>query len=300
MKALLTEQFHNILTKRLLDSNIQCTCIPNIDSEGLIKEIDNYDILIINSKIYIGEEVLNRAKKLKIIGRVGSGLDIVDLEACEKRKIEVVNSPEGNANAVAEHTLGMILSSMNNMYEAHHQIINGEWKREENRGEELYGKTVAIIGCGHVGSRVAELLHNFNVKILVNDIIKKDGNFEQVNLNQVYQEADIVSLHLPLNSETHHFANSDFFNAFRKPIYFVNTSRGKIVNTEALLNSIHKGKVKKAMIDVYEQEPLRKNRQFQAAIDEYKLIATPHIAGWSMRSKYELCNILVDKILSKI
>lgn len=301
MKALFTEEFHPVIYEKLQANGVECYTYANIDYDGLSKIISDYDILVVNSKIQIDKSIIDKAENLKIIGRVGSGLDIIDLEYCKKKNILVLSSPEGNANAVAEHTLGMLLSMMNNLFISNNQILNNEWVREENRGEELYGKTIGIIGCGHVGSRLAKLLENFNLTVLVNDIRKVEGQFKQVKLDEIFEKCHIVSLHIPLNNSTQFIANSQFFESFKKPIYFVNTSRGRIVDTIALLDALENGMIKKAMLDVFEEEPLTvKSSRFVKYLQEFKLICSPHIAGWSQRSKYELSNILADKILSKI
>lgn len=303
MKALITEQFHECLVRSLLELGIECTVNEEINTQGVLDIIHEYDIIVVNSKILLDQKLLEKTTRLKIIARVGSGLDIIDLDYCKKHQIDVISSPEGNANAVAEHTLAFILSSFNNLYKAQTELLNQTWVREENRGVELDGKVVAIIGFGNTGRKFAEKLKGFNVKILVYDIVEKISSQENlffVNLDTIYEEADVVSMHLPLNKETLYIVNQDFFQKFNKTIYFVNTSRGKICCTEALIDAIENNKVAKAMLDVFEDEPINISEKMKSLMNQNKLFLSPHIAGWTIESKFKLSQIIVEKIKKRM
>ena len=219
------------------------------------------------------------------------------------------NSPEGNRNAVAEHVLALLLGLMNNIVQANDEINKGFWNRESNRGEELKGKTIGIIGYGHNGKATAEKLLSFGLTILYYDKyaqVPDNKHIKSASLATIFNEADVVSLHLPLTEETHYFADSDFFTAFRKPIYFLNIARGKIVDTSALVTALKSGIVKAAGLDVLEYEETNFERLLNEQHFEHlaflkqapNVILTPHIAGWTMESNFLLSDVLADKILS--
>ena len=303
MKALITEEFHPYFQKSFEENGIQCDLLFDVQTEDVLQIIQDYHIIIINSKILVDTTMIDRAPNLKIIGRVGAGMEVIDVEYAYQKGIRVYSSPEGNCHSVAEHALGMLLASFNNLHLAQNQMLKGIWSRESNRGEELRGKTVGIIGYGHTGSSFARILQGFEVDILAVDILPKTTNYLNVHFcewEELYQRADIVSLHLPYNQSTHYLANIDFFNSFKKPIYFINTSRGKVCRQQDLEKALYDGKVIKAMLDVYETEPLEINDQVRQLCEENKLFLTPHIAGWTVQSKYLLAKTLADRVLNDL
>lgn len=303
LKALITEDFHSLLADGLRQMGIEVDECKEIDYDGVLHVIAEYDILIVNSKIRINEELLRNAKKLRLVGRIGSGQDIFDQEACDKYAVATLTSPEGNANAVAEHILGFILSVINHQWKAQDSILRGEWLREDYRGMELNGKTLAIIGFGHNGKRLAELLSGFDLTILAYDIKKQDCQIKNVihaTLDQIYEQADIVSLHLPLDEHTLGFADQDFFDRFQKPIYYINCSRGKISPWQHILQSLDRGIIRAAMLDVFEIEPPILTVQIQNYVKNGRLFLTPHIAGWTHESKQKLAEIMLYKIKKQL
>jgi D-3-phosphoglycerate dehydrogenase len=301
MRVLITEKFHPILFQKFSEFGLQFDVFEDIDTQGVHQIIANYEILIVNSKIKVDEILLQKAKKLKAIGRVGSGMEIIDLDYCKANQIFVCSAPEGNRNAVAEQVLGFLLSSFQNLSKAQASLLNGNWDREVHRGFELNGKTIGLVGFGNTGQQLAKLLSGFDLEVLAYDKqpIKTDiKNVKIVSLDDIYKNADIVSLHLPLNSETLHFANAHFFNSFHKNIWFVNTSRGKVCNTLDLITAIKNGKIHAAMLDVFEEEPLKINEDIKRLCQSNKMFITPHIAGWTFESYERLARMIADKIIN--
>jgi D-3-phosphoglycerate dehydrogenase len=301
MRVLITEKFHPILIQKFSEFGLQCDVFEDIDTQGVHQIIANYEILIVNSKIKVDETLLKKAKKLKAIGRVGSGMEIIDLDYCKANQIFVCSAPEGNRNAVAEQVLGFLLSSFQNLSKAQASLLNGNWDREVHRGFELNGKTIGLVGFGNTGQQLAKLLSGFDLEVLAYDKqpIKTDiKNVKIVSLDTIYKNADIVSLHLPLNKETFHFANAHFFNSFHKNIWFVNTSRGKVCNTLDLITAINNGKIHAAMLDVFEEEPLKLNEDIKMLCQSNKMFITPHIAGWTFESYERLARMIADKIIN--
>lgn len=303
MKALITEKFHPILIKHFEENGIACEVHEMIDTNGVFQIIQDFEILIVNSKILVDKKMLDKAEKLKAIGRVGSGMEIIDAAYCKEKDIFVCSAPEGNANAVAEHALAMLLSGFNNLFHAQQDLLNGKWIRESHRGEEIKGKTVAIIGYGHTGSAFAQKLKGLDVKILAHDI-KEFSNDEHdiqiASLNDVFEGADIVSLHLPLKKDTFHYFNSEFITRFKKDIVLINTSRGKVVDFKQLLEAIHSGKIRKAFLDVFENEPFEEIEIAKKYINSKQLYLSPHIAGWSQESYFLLAKIISEKIVNQL
>ena len=299
MRVLITEDFHPVLDDELKRLGIAVTILPKIDYQGVCEIVKDFEILIVNSKIKIDQNLLSKSKSLKIIGRIGSGRDIFDEEACQESGIITITTPEGNANAVAEHVLGFILSTYNNISKSHLSILNGEWPREENRGRELNGKTLAIIGFGHNGQRLAELLAGFDVRVLVNDILPIQSNLPNVSITsmeEIYCKADVVSLHLPLTSSTIGFASHNFFDSFQNQIDFVNCSRGKIAPWKPILDHLQSSKIRTAMLDVFEDEPFSMTDEILKFSNQNRLFLTPHIAGWTIESRLKLAQQMATKI----
>ena len=308
-KVLFLDSVHPVLSQRLSEENYQCIDGFNENIDFIYNEAPEVFGLVVRSRFRLDELFLSRFPALRFIARSGSGLDNIDQLYCKKNNIALFNSPEGNRNAVAEHVLALLLGLMNNIVQANDEINKGFWNRESNRGEELKGKTIGIIGYGHNGKATAEKLVSFGLTILYYDKysqVPDNKHIKSASLATIFNEADVVSLHLPLTEETHYFADSDFFTAFRKPIYFLNIARGKIVDTSALVTALKSGIVKAAGLDVLEYEETNFERLLNDQHSEHlaflkqapNVILTPHIAGWTTESNFLLSDVLADKILS--
>ena len=302
-RVLITAEIHPYLQNRFESLGFLVDVFEEIERENLLEIIPNYSILIITTYTKVDQQLIDKAINLKIVGRVGSGMENVDINYCKSKNIVCVNSPEGNGNAVGEHCLAMLLNLMNNITKANNELKTGVFLREENRGEELDGKTIGIIGYGHTGSAFAKKLRGFDVEILAYDKYKKieDNNVQQVSLEVLQSKADIISFHVPYNEETHYFLNKDFIeNCALTPI-FINTSRGAVFNILDIIVELENKRIKGLCIDVFEDEPISKNKihsleTYQKLLSYNNVIATPHIAGWTKESKYKLAKILMDKI----
>lgn len=274
--------------------------------EEVIKKVHQYDGIVIRSRIPIDIPFLDAAKKLKFIARVGSGMENIACEHAQNLGIALINAPEGNRDAVAEHAVGMLLMMMNKLWLAAEEVRKGIWKREENRGDELIGKTVGIIGYGVMGNAVARRLSGFGVKVIFHDILPDLSNeyATQVDLKTLQEEADILSLHLPQTPETHYILDEAFFAAMKKDFYLINTARGNNIKTTALVQALKSGKVKAACLDVLEYESSSfenildgKNQALDYLLKSNRVMITPHIAGKTLQSKRKLAQTIVDKIL---
>jgi D-3-phosphoglycerate dehydrogenase len=261
--------------------------------------------IVIRSRFTLDKAFLETCTDLKFIARSGSGLENIDLKACEELNIKVFNSPEGNRTAVGEHAIGMLLMLANNLKNADEEVRNYHWRREENRGWEIEGKTIGIIGHGMMGSAFSQRLRGFGCKILAYDKYKSLTNHEgveQVEMQRIFDEADIVSLHVPLNEETKYLAKDTWFNSFKKSIVLINTSRGLVVSLSALLEAMNTGKVSGACLDVLEYEEtsfekIHLNQDVFNALKERKdVLFSPHVAGWTKESYIKLSSYLADKI----
>ncbi len=300
-KALITEEFHQSLTDGLEKLDYSCDQLWDVTSDSIQENIADYEILVVNSKINVNKQLIDHAKCLKYIIRIGSGLEIIDQSYCSEKGIHLISTPEGNANAVAEHVLGFILSAYNNLNRAQAEMLEGIWSRESNRGEELCGKTIAIIGCGNNGSRLAKLMTGFDAEVLVYDIIDVSTRIaqtsaKQVGMEEIFLRADIASFHLPLNSDTHHFINNSFLKNFNKSIDLVNTSRGGICVLEDVWIGLEQGTLKRVMLDVYDNEPFKMDERIKSLLKTNRLFVTPHIAGWTYESKKKM----VEQALTKL
>lgn len=273
--------------------------------DEVLEKINHYEGVILRSRIPIDARFLEKAKRLKFIARVGAGMENIDADKAKELGISLINSPEGNRDSVAEHVVGMLLILTNRLLIASEEVKNGIWKREENRGDELLGKTFGIIGYGNMGRATAKRLAGFGMKVIFYDIKPNlsDEFATQVDLETLQQEADILSLHIPLTEETRYLIDAHFISKMKKEFYFINTARGKNVKTKNLVEAIKQGKIKGAALDVLEYEKPSfenlevENDDLNFLLNNEKVIVTPHIAGWTHQSKIKLAQIIVDKIL---
>ena len=306
MKILHLDTNHELLLNQL-DALGLVNHEDSISSKQAIEsKIHEYDGIIIRSRFIIDKQFLDAAKNLKFIGRVGAGLENIDCDYAKAKGVYLISAPEGNRNAVGEHTLGMLLSLFNKFNKADEDVRNGQWLREDNRGVELDGKTVGIIGYGNMGKAFAKKLCGFDVKILCYDIQDNvgDNNAEQVSLSEFQKRVDIVSLHTPQTALTLNMVNSKFINAFSKPFWFVNTARGRSVVTRDLVSALESGKILGAGLDVLEYEKAsfenlfasEMPEAFQYLIKTKNVLLSPHVAGWTVESKEKLAQTIVDKI----
>ena len=271
------------------------------------KEIENkiweYQGIILRSRIEIDKRFIDSCKNLKFIARVGSGLENIDTDYAKKKNIEIISAAEGNANAVGEHALGMLLSLLNKIIKSNNEINQNIWEREQNRGIELDGKTIGIIGYGNTGKSLAKKLSGFNVRVLCNDIIEdvSDKYATQVSISEIMKRCDIVSLHTNLNDSSFHLINKHFINNCKKSFFLINTSRGECLKTSDIVDGIKTGKILGACLDVIENESksfefLNINSDFEYLKKSEKVVLSPHIAGWSTESKLKLAQVVLEKI----
>ncbi len=303
-KVLITDAVHPRLIEGVTEQGFEVDYQPAISFEQVLSIISDYFGVIINTKVKAHKELIDKGVKLRFIARLGSGMEIIDVPHANQNGILCVNSPEGNRNAVAEQALGMLLSLMANINRSNNEVKRGEWFREQNRGEELEGKKIGILGFGNTGSAFAQKLSGFDVDILAYDKYRTQisGNrVKQVELKELFQQADVLSLHLPLTEETGYWIDDSFIKKFLKPIYLLNTSRGKILRTKDLVNAIKSGKVKGAGLDVLENERLNtltdeQRKDFNDLINLPNVILTPHVAGWTFESKKKIAEVLLTKL----
>ena len=306
MKILQLDKNHPLISQQLTAKGFVVEEDHTSSYDEVLEKISDYDALIIRSRIPLDKNFLNRASHLKFIARVGAGMENIDAETAANLGIKLINSPEGNRDSVAEHVVGMLLILMNRLFIAANEVKNGIWKREENRGDELLGKTFGIIGYGNMGKAVARRLSGFGVEVIFYDILPdlSDEYATQVSLKEFQERADILSLHIPLTPETHYLIDEVFISKMEKDFYFINTARGKNLKTKALVEAIRSGKVLGACLDVLEYEKSSfenlesDNQDLKFLLDSDKTIVTPHIAGWTHQSKEKLAQVIVDKILA--
>jgi D-3-phosphoglycerate dehydrogenase / 2-oxoglutarate reductase len=277
---------------------------PEITPAGVLAIIRDYEGLIVNSKVYVGKEMLDNAARLKFMCRAGSGLEVFDLNYARQKNVIAFNSPEGNRLAVAEFALGALLAMLRNIPKADNEVHKGEWKREQNRGFELSGKTVSFIAFGHTAQTFAKLLRGFDVKMLAYDkYLANYGNkyVMRADMEQIFAQTDILSLHLPLTAETGSSVNYRFLSSFSKPYWLLNTSRGQVLPAADLLKCLDEGKIKGAALDVLENEKLHtlnseEKDLFEKMTASKKILLSPHIAGWTHESKQKIARVLLEKI----
>ncbi|MCZ4317689.1 2-hydroxyacid dehydrogenase [Aequorivita viscosa] len=308
MKILHLDSNHQLLLKMLRAAGFSNDENYKSSKSEIEKIISNYDGIVIRSRFHIDKQFLDAARNLKFIARVGAGLESIDTDYAAKRGIKLIAAPEGNRNAVGEHTLGMLLSLFNNLNKADNEVKNGLWNREANRGVELDGKTVGIIGYGNMGKAFAKKLRGFDCEVLCYDIKEKVGDeiATQVSLKEFQQSVDVLSLHTPWTSLTDKMINSEFINSFSKSFWFINTARGKSVVTADLVSALKSNKILGAGLDVLEFEKLSFETLFDSdnlpnslkelfAMDN--VILSPHIAGWTVESKEKLATVIAEKII---
>lgn len=309
MKVLIIDSAHIILQQKLEKSGFVCDYLPELNATQVEEIIHQYKGVIGRSKVPFCKALIDKATNLKFIGRVGAGMENIDVNYAIQKGIQCFNSPEGNRDAVGEHTLGMLLSLLNKINIADSEVRQRQWVRESNRGVEIKGKTIGIIGYGNMGSAFAQRLKGFDATVIAYDKYKtnySDRFVVESSLAELFEKADIVSIHVPLTDETQFWVDDIFINNFKKNIYFINTSRGKVVNTDDLVLNIKSGKIIGAALDVLEYESASfENLSPEATPDSLKFllsdkrtILTPHIAGWTQESNYKLAENLADKIIA--
>lgn len=309
MRILFIDSVHPILEEKLTAAGFFCVEGTRLESEDLFDELKQANGVVIRSKFKFTEEVFKKSPDLKFIARSGSGLENIDLKAAEKHGVTVFNSPEGNRDAVAEHALALLLGLFNHVVRGHQEVQKAQWNREENRGLELFTKTVGIIGYGVMGQAFAQRLSGFGCRVIAHD--KYKSNFsdqwsEEVSLEQLQQQADVISLHLPLTDETHYYFDQAFIQHLSKPIYLINTGRGQNVKTEDLAEALQNGSVLGAGLDVLEYESvsfmnLKKEDlpdTFNKLVKMENVLLSPHVAGWTVESYEKLSIYLAEKILA--
>ena len=308
MKILHLDNNHSLLLKMLNEAGFSNEENYKSSKEEVEEIISSYDGIVIRSRFNIDKQFLDAAKNLKFIARVGAGLESIDTDYAEKRGVKLIAAPEGNSNAVGEHALGMLLSLFNNLNKADREVKNGLWNREANRGIELEGKTVGIIGYGNMGKAFAKKLKGFDCEVICYDIQNNvgDENATQISLKELQKNVDVLSLHTPWTTLTDKMVNAEFINSFSKPFWLINTARGKSVVTADLVSAMKSGKILGAGLDVLEFEKLSFETLYDSdtmpntlkelfAMDN--VILSPHIAGWTFESKEKLAKVIAEKII---
>lgn len=310
MKIAFLDTVHEHLTSAFEEAGWQVDQLDQLSRKELKEIIHDYDGIILRSRLKMDEDFLSHALKLKFIGRPGAGLENIDLDYCESKKIKVFRSPEGNRDAVAEHCIGMLLSLFNHLKRADIEVRDGQWKREENSGFELKGKTVGILGYGYMGEAFAKRLVGFGVNVIAYDKYKSGFSSQYVNEvteDELFKETDVLSIHIPQSPETIGLVNDDYLKNFRKDIYLINSARGKSVVLKDLLEALQNGKVLGACLDVLEVEKSsfenivedQNNPVFKQLLNSDRVLFSPHIAGWTFEAKEKMAVYLSDKILKE-
>ncbi|MDD3771088.1 MAG: 2-hydroxyacid dehydrogenase [Weeksellaceae bacterium] len=307
MKVLSLDENHPLLNQSLREAGFEVDEDTTSPKREILLKIQEYDGVILRSRLAINKEFMSFGSRLKFIGRVGAGLENIDEKFAEKRNISIFNAPEGNRDSVGEHALGMLLMLLHRLKIGDSEMRKGIWRREENRGDELMGKTVGIMGYGNMGKAFAQRLKGFGVEVICYDIKENvgDENARQVSLEELVEKTDVFSLHTPQTPETLGIINTEFIQSFKKPFYFINTARGKSVITKDLVKALQEKKVKGACLDVHEYEKKSFENlsfeelpeDFQYLLEAENVILEPHIAGWTHQSKEKLARVIVNKIV---
>ena len=307
IKILHIDSNHPLLWEQLQQAGFQNEADFTSSKQEVEAKIENYHGIVIRSRFKIDKAFLDKATNLQFIARVGAGLESIDCDYATAKGIHLIAAPEGNANAVGEHAIGMLLSLFNNLNKANNEVKSAQWKREANRGHELEGKTIGIIGYGNMGKSFAKKLRGFDVTVLCHDILPNmgDSNANQVSLSELQERADVLSLHTPWTPETDKMINADFINQFKKSFWLINTARGNSVVTADLVEALKSGKILGAGLDVLEYEKLsfetlfegEKPAAFEYLLQAENVLLTPHIAGWTFESHQKLAQTIVDKII---
>ena len=301
-KILIVDDLHPIFKEKAVQLGFEVDDRPLINREETLKIIKDYTGIAVRTKFRIDKELLDVAPNLQFVARAGAGLDNIDEGAAKSRNIRLMNASEGNMDAVGEHATGLLLSLMNNFRRADAEIRNGKWDREGNRGYELKGKTVGIIGYGYMGKSFAKKLSGFEVNVIAYDKYKtgfSDSYAREVSMEEIVKHSDVLSMHIPLTSETRQMVDDEYFFHFRKPIFFINTARGEIVNIKAVLNAIRGNKILGAGLDVLQTEKfpaLNEQDWYADLIASEKVLLTPHVGGWTFDSYRKISEVLAEKL----
>ena len=318
MKVFFTDQPHPVILERFEAAGIQSTVDTQCTYDELLVQMPDYDGLVVRSRISIDAGFIDKmGSRCRVIGREGAGMETIDVAYAESKGVRCINSPEGNRDAVGEHATGLLLALFDKIALANDEVRQGLWNREANRGLEVKGKTVGIIGFGNMGAAFAQRLMGFECNIIAYDKYLPEhtkANFQRLNyvrqgsLQELQSQADIVSLHIPLTEESHYLVDESFLASFQNPIYLINTARGKVVKTAALVEAMEKGQVLGAALDVIEYENMAKDglrkeelpEPFRYLIQSNRTVLTPHVGGWTVESKFKLAAFLADKIIVEL
>lgn len=306
-RVLIADNTHGVLAERLRKAGYEVHVEPDHDYESLLAAVQGCDGLVVRSKVQIDRNFIDRAPSLRCIGRVGAGMETIDVSYAESHGIRCINSPEGNRDAVGEHTVGLLLALLDNIARADSEVRRGLWCREANRGHELGSLTVGIIGFGNMGRAFARRLSGFGCRVVCYDKYMEKAEpvegVERVSLETLQAQADVVSFHVPLTDETRHYLDAAFIGRMAKPFYLINTSRGAVVDTQALVEGLDSGRILGAALDVLEYENMQADSlgdvppAMLRLIQSPRTVLTPHVAGWTVESKYKLALVLADKMI---
>lgn len=303
MRLLIVDDIHEVFLEKMQVVGIQADYRPDMGLEEARQVIRHYNGLVIRSKFRVTRDFMDQAPELRLIARGGAGLDNIDEAYANEKGITLLNAPEGNRNAVAEHMTGMLLSLLNKLHSGGQEIRQGEWRREENRGLELRGRTVGLIGYGNNGQAMAQCLSGFGVRIMAYDKYRSgfgDEHVLETDMDEIFRQTDVLSLHIPLTVETHQMINKAFLERFQNPIFFLNGARGEIVEISSVLLGLRSGRILGAALDVLPVEhfpTLQQQEWFDEMATHPRVLLSPHVAGWTVESYFKIANVLADKVV---